>query len=324
MFVGHEFAAFALAVAGARWAGKNEDTALVVGLLAGASAFLPDLDLLVGTLAYASVVTGGTTASWEGLWSVSNAVHRGLSHTFLGALGGAILLTSTAIGRRSWSEGDRWSASGAATVGGTVVVGLLAVAIAAGGATEAFSIALVASGAVVLGAVSVAETELTRGEILAGSAAGFLAHPLGDVFLAAPPQFLYPLDHVLLTETVEFAADPTLNLLAIALVEVCTVWAGVLAYASVSRRSVRRALDPRALVGLAYPLPMAFVPTPTMVDAHWLGVTLVPTGAIGLLARPPAGATTRERAFHVLVTGLATISLASLAYGLVLLIPFGY
>jgi hypothetical protein len=323
MFVGHEFLAFAVGVAAARLAGKSDGTALTIGLLAGASALLPDLDLLVGALSYASVLTGGATASWEGLWGVSNTVHRGVSHAVLGGLGGAVVLTATAVGVRSWRTGDRWPVLGAFAVVVAVVVTLLDVAVTAGGARETLSIGLVLGGAVVLGTGAVSNTTRSRGELFGAAVIGFLTHPFGDIFLAAPPQFLHPLDIVLLTDSVRLAPDPTLNLLAIALVELGTVWAGVLAYASVSETSIRQAIDSRALVGLGYPVLMAFVPTPTMVDAHWLGITLVPLAGVGLLARPSVGASTRERGFARLVTGLATMTMGALMYGLVLRSPLG-
>lgn len=323
MFVGHEFLAFAVGVAAARLAGKHHGTALTIGLLAGASAFLPDLDLVVGALSYASVLSGGTTVSWEGLWGVSNTIHRGVSHTLLGGLGGAVVLATTAVGWRSWRNGDRLAVLGAIAVGVVVVGLLLDVAVTAGGVREALSMGLVLGGAVVLGTVAASKTICTNGELFGAAAIGFLTHPFGDIFLAAPPQFLYPLDLVPLTDSVRLAPDPTLNLLAIALVELGTVWAGILAYTTVSETAIRRATDRRAIVGLGYPVLMAFVPTPTMVDAHWLGITLIPLAGIGLLARSAPGAPTRERVFSKLVTGIATMTIGALVYGLVLFSPLG-
>ena len=323
MFVGHEFLAFAVGVVAARLAGKSDGAALAIGLLAGASAFLPDLDLLVGALAYGSVLTGGTTASWEGLWGVSNTIHRGVSHTVLGGLGGAVVLTATVVGWRSWRNDGRLPVLAAIAVGGAVVGTLLDIAVTAGGVREAFSMGLVLGGAVVLGTVAASKTTRSIGDLFGAAAIGFLTHPFGDVFLAAPPEFLYPLDTGLLTDSVRLAPDPTLNLLAIALVELGAVWVGLLAYATVSETGIRRATDRRAVVGLGYPLLMAFVPTPTMVDAHWLGITLVPLAGIGLLARSAAGAPTHERVFSKLVTGLATMTIGALAYGIVLRSPLG-
>ena len=323
MFVGHEFIAFAVGVTAARLAGKRGGTALTIGVLAGASAFLPDLDLVVGALSYASVLIGGTPASWEGLWGVSNTIHRGVSHTVLGGLGGAVVLTTTAVGLRSWREDNRVHVLGAIAVGVAVVGTLLDIAVGAGGVREALSMGLVLGGAVVLGTAAASKTTRTNGELFGAAAIGFFTHPFGDIFLAAPPQFLYPLDIVLLADSVRLAPDPTLNLLAIALVELGTVWAGVLAYATVSETAIRRATDRRAVVGLGYPVLMAFVPTPTMVDAHWLGITLVPLAGIGLLARSAPGAPTHERVFSKLVTGLATMTIGALVYGVVLLSPLG-
>lgn len=89
-------------------------------------------------------------------------------------------------------------------------------------------------------------------------------------------------------------------------------------------------MDFRAVVGLAYPLVMLAVPRPTMVDAHWLGVTIAPFAGIGLLSRRQPRLEAREwssvvtrgwplsvhpdRGIRTLATGLLTVTLAAAAY----------
>ncbi|MFW6265542.1 MAG: metal-dependent hydrolase [Halanaeroarchaeum sp.] len=314
MFVGHEFAAFALAVVLARRLGTSDATALTIGLVAGASAVLPDLDLLVATVSYAHLLGGPATASWDGLWSTSNAIHRGLSHTLVGGTGVAIVVTTAALARRSASAGTPRGSLGAIGVGLGVTIGLVSVARVAGGASETLSIALVLAGAILLGLVVGGRTSLGGRAIVGGAFVGLLTHPFGDVFMATPPAVFYPFQVTLLTESVRLAADPTVNLVAIAVVELTTVWAGVAAFASVRGVSLRRAVDPLAALGLAYPLLMAFVPRPTMADAHWLGFTLAPFGVVGTLTLLGRHHRRRNRLLRVLVTGLATVTLAAGSY----------
>lgn len=313
MFVGHEFVAFALGVVLARRLGASDASALAVGFVAGASAVLPDLDLLVGAVTYASLL-GGSSASWEGLWSASNAIHRGLSHTLVGGVGAAVVLTAAALARR-YSRTRTWGgALGAGGLGLAVVVGLTWIAFGAGGPSEVLSIGLVAVGAIVLGVLVEERTSLGTRAVFGAALVGLLSHPFGDVFMATPPQVFYPLDAAFLTESVRLAADPTVNLVGIAVVELLTVWGGVLAFASVTGVSLRRAVDPKAALGLTYPLLMAFVPRPTMVEAHWLGITLVPFGIVGTFVLRERRVGRSDRLLRALVTGLATVTLAAGAY----------
>lgn len=315
MFVGHEFLAFALGAGLARLAGTRAETALAVGIVAGASALLPDLDLLVGAVTYSSALGGATAASWEGLWGVSNAVHRGVSHTVLGGLGGATLLLATALGWRAWDRRAVRRALLAAVLAATGLGALLGTALLAGGGNELVSVAFVGLGTVVVGTAVATRTALSWREILGGALVGFLGHPYGDVFMAAPPTVFYPLDVMLLTEPIRLAGDPTLNLLGITGVELAAVWAGLLAYLRITDVPLHSVLDQWAVVGLVYPAVMLAVPRPTMVDAHWLGFTIAPFAGVGLLSRGEQ-TLANHRIVRALATGLATITFAAGAYAL--------
>ncbi|MGM0397547.1 MAG: metal-dependent hydrolase [Halobacteriota archaeon] len=322
MFVGHEFAAFALGVVLARRLGTSDATALAIGFVAGASAILPDLDLLVAAVAYADRLGGPAIASWDGLWSASTAIHRGLSHTLVGGVGVATVLTAVVHARRTARAGSKTGSLGAIGIGLAATVGLVSVARVAGGASEMLSIGLVLVGATVLGLVVAGRTSLGARAILGGALVGLLSHPFGDVFMATPPAVFYPFEVTLLSDSVRLAADPTMNLVGIAFVELVTVWAGVAAFASATGVSLRRAVDPLAALGLGYPLLMVFVPRPTMVDAHWLGFTLAPFGIVGTLTLLGRHHRRRDRLLRALVTGLATVTLAAGSYSFAYLLFF--
>lgn len=314
MFLGHAFAAFALAVVLARLAGQDDATAFSLGLVASASAFLPDLDLVVGAISYLSLLGGQVGASWEGLWGTSNAIHRGLSHTLLGGAGIAAIVTGVATSCRKRRASRTGASLGALAVVIVATVGLGAISWKAGGMRDAISIGVVLAGAVALGGAVATRTQLRGPFLLAGALVGLLFHPFTDVFMATPPRIFYPFDAAFLTESVRLAADPTINLVTVALVELGAIWAGVLAFASVQRLQVRRLISSWAGLGLLYPIVMVAVPRPTMADAHLLGFTLVPFGLVGVLGvvgRDPRRSAT---AFRAAGTALATVTIATVAY----------
>lgn len=313
MFLGHAFAAVALGVLFARLAGRDDATALSLGLVAGASAILPDLDLVVGAISYIPLSIGQMGASWEGLWGTSNAIHRGLSHTLLGGAGIAAVVTGVATSRANRrTEFTATSIAGLAVVG-VAAVGLGAVAWITGGIRELLGIGVVLAGAMALGAIVAARTSIRGSFLFSGATIGLLSHPFSDVFMATPPQIFYPLEVPFLAKSVRLATDSTLNLLAVSFVELGAVWVGVIAFASANRTPIRRLVSPWAALGVLYPLVMAFLPRPTMADAHWLGFTLVPFGLVGVLG-VLGQHRRREAVARAGVTALVTVTIAALAY----------
>jgi hypothetical protein len=101
--------------------------------------------------------------------------------------------------------------------------------------------------------------------------------------------------------------------LAVTFVELSAVWVGVVVYVRVAGRSLRRAVAPRALLGVAYAAAVVALPRPTMADAHWLGFSIAPTALVGLpsLWTP---ATPADRRLRAAATGLVTLTLAAVAY----------
>ncbi|MDS0299833.1 metal-dependent hydrolase [Halogeometricum sp. S1BR25-6] len=327
MFVGHEFFAFALAGVGVRLAGGDARTALTAGFVAALCALLPDLDIAYGFATYLLAVGRGAPLSWEAFWVVANGVHRVVTHPLpVGVAATCWFAAAAAVGRVRDARADVRAVSVTAA-GALAVVALLAAGavVPAMGRVAGDASAVVA--AVYLGTVCVAGLAVARrtdapvGVLVVAAGVGFLSHPFGDVFMAAPPPLFSPFAAAPPTGRVAFAADQTLNLLGVLFVEVAAVWAGFLVCLRLTGRRLREAFAGRAVVGVGY-APAAFLlPQPTMVDAHVLGFTVVPLAVVvGATAAGWGTGTRADRAVRGLATGLATLTVAGGAYLLVYLL----
>lgn len=323
MFVGHEFLAFAVAGAVTRLAGRDARTALAAGFVAALCALLPDLDVAYGFATYLLAVGHGTPLSWEAFWVVANGVHRVVTHPLpVGVAATCCFAAAAAVGRSRDTRADARAVSTTAAVAlalcALVVTGVVVSAVARGAGDASAVVAATYLGTACVAGVAVARRAVAPVGVLAVAAGvGFLSHPFGDVFMAAPPPLLSPFAPSPLTGRVAFASDQTLNLLGVLFVEAATAWAGFLVYLRLTDRRLRDAFAGRAVVGVGY-APAAFLlPRPTMVDAHVLGFTVVPLAVVvgaTAAARGPMPATRRERAVRGLATGLATLTVAAAAY----------
>ncbi|WP_256545958.1 metal-dependent hydrolase [Halobellus inordinatus] len=379
MFVGHEFLAFALAGLGAHRLGGDERASLWLGAVAALAALLPDLDVVYAVATYAAAVAGGTPLGWEAFWGVANGVHRVVTHPLPVGVVGTLVFGATVVAVRrgrgtnsnlaqptdSTGPNDveppspiaRRHSSIPAVAGVAVAVVAAITLLATFYTTDGGAATLVAAAfLLVVGVVGALagrrttaafagdRTSLSPTALTAAAGVGFLTHPFGDVFLAAPPPLLSPFGPPLLTERIVLATDPTLNLLGILFAEVATVWAGVAVFSRVTADRLggvrlRGAVDARAALGVGY-APAAFLlPRPTIADAHVLGFTIVPLAIVvalwagrsarARLQRADAEATgTADRsaparvdaAYVSVVVGLTTLTLAGVAYGAVYLL----
>jgi membrane-bound metal-dependent hydrolase YbcI (DUF457 family) len=94
MFIGHGLLAFALVALAGDALGWSRDRALWLGVLAGAFATVPDVDMLYAPIGVLGGVDGLFEAS-EAFWSASSVVHRTVTHSLVlgavAALGFALL-----------------------------------------------------------------------------------------------------------------------------------------------------------------------------------------------------------------------------------------
>jgi hypothetical protein len=339
VFVGHEFLAFALVAGVASLAGRDRQTTLWLGAVAAAAAVLPDLDLLVGVLSYVRQLGGEAVLSVNGFWGVSNVVHRRVTHPLAVVAPAAIGVAAAGVAWQAWrgrdadgresaddsraggsygsdSAGsrDRGRAALAAAVTALAVLPAFLLGDGVGGARGVFVASVFAVGVGCVGVAAAAWTGLSARDRLVAAAGGLLLHPWGDVLMSTPPPLLAPTDFQLLAERLVFAADPTLNLLAITFVELATVWIGTVVYVRVAGQSLRRAVAPRAVVGVGYVAAVVLLPRPTMVDAHWLGFSIAPLALVGLPSLRESSRPAADRRLRALATGLATITVAAVAY----------
>lgn len=327
MFVGHEFLAFAVAGVVVRLAGRDARTALAAGFVAALCALLPDLDVAYGFATYLLAVGRGAPLSWEAFWVVANGVHRVVTHPLpVGVAATCCFAVGAAVGRIRDARVDAPAVPTAAivafAVAGVVAAGTVVPAVARAVGDASAVVAAVYLGTAFVAGVAVARRAVAPVGVLAVAAGvGFLSHPFGDVFMAAPPPLFSPFAPSPLTERIAFAPDQTLNLLGVLFVEAAAVWAGFLVYLRLTDRRLRDAFAGRSVVGVGY-APAAFLlPRPTMVDAHVLGFTVVPLAVVvGATAAEWGTGTRTDRAVRGLATGLATLTVAAGAYLLVYLL----
>jgi membrane-bound metal-dependent hydrolase YbcI (DUF457 family) len=299
MFIGHALLAFALAVAGARRFSVSRERALQYGIVAGLFAAVPDVDVVyapVGLLMQ-SVETVGPDAFWE----VANVIHRGPTHSLVmaGLLAGAVSL---------WAVGSRSTrALSVSLVALLVAVGTLFSGLVGGVVVLVF----VVSGFVV-GEVA-GRKGLTPRPLLAVALVGLLSHPFGDLFTGSPPPFLYPFDVVLVAERVALHPDPTGQLLAAFAVELGAIWLAVWTYARLSEVRVATLVSPKASLGAGYAAAALLLPAPTMEQSAHFVFSVLAIGVVGAPVRPFSRTVDPLR---VLVTGLAAVTVAAVAYAM--------
>jgi membrane-bound metal-dependent hydrolase YbcI (DUF457 family) len=302
MMVGHGALAFALAAGAAVAVGLGRERALLFGAVAGAFGLVPDADIgyaVVGLFANGGFDPGELP---DVFWETGNIVHRGLTHSLVVGAVGALLFGLLA--RRGPLR-----AVAAAGLAGTVALTLAFPGLLEAGVMVSF---LLAGAAVALGA-----RWLGLGPFgVAGAAlVGLLSHPFGDVFTGTSPTLFYPLDLAVLPERVLLSSDPTLHLLGAFGTELVALWLAVVVYFLVRDRPLRAHLHRRAALGTSYAGAVVLLPLPTLAVSYQFVFGVLAVGAVVTLAGLPALDRRSPRTWHALVvTGLATVTVAWLAY----------
>ncbi|WP_210425028.1 metal-dependent hydrolase [Halorussus halobius] len=324
MMVGHAMVAFALgtAVAARRWPAER---ALAFGVVAGAFATIPDVDMLYAAFGLAQLDPTGARAFPELFWETSNVVHRSITHSL-------VVGPIAAVGF-AWAASNRGRMAAALVLSGLVALAFLASDLLGGAVMLAFLLAGVA--------VSLAAdrwTDLGARDLLVAGLLGLLSHPFGDVFTGAPPRLFYPLDEWLpggvaanpgmLADRVVLSADPTLNLLAVFGVELATIWFAGLVYLHVTDRGVFAHLDARAAVGVAYAIAVVAMPAPTLQVSYHFVFTILALAIVGVAPRLLPSRPLLSAEWHETITwgmtGLGAVSIAAVSYALAyVLFPAG-
>ena len=308
--------AVATAVAARRWPSER---AIAFGVVAGAFAAVPDVDMLYAVFGLAQVGLAGVWTMTEAFWRSSHLVHRAVTHSLVVGVVAAVAFAAAAAGRGSGvlSSHRAWSSLLAVTL----VVGLTGVSAAESGLLGGAVMAAFLLAGLAVAAVAASRTDFGPRTILAAALLGLLTHPFGDLFTGSPPHFLYPLDLRLLTERVTLLADPTLNLLAVFGVELATIWLAGYVYLRATDRRLLEHVDTRAAFGAAYALAAVTMPAPTLDVSYHFVFSILAVGAVGvapnlLPSRSVLSAEWNEAVTWVL-TGLTAVSIAALTYTLV-------
>lgn len=299
MFVGHALLAFALGALAAWWLGLSRERAVQLGVVAGLFAAVPDVDIVYAP--FGLLVGAAENLTADGFWEVADVVHRGPTHSLL--LGAAL-----AIAAGLWTSNSRTGRVGALSIGValTVLTGTLSGPIA-GLVTLVFVLA-------VLGVATVAQSRDISPQTVTGLALlGLLTHPFGDLFTGGPPPFFYPFDMGLVADRVLLHPDPTTHLLAAFAIELATVWLAVWTYAHLRGYVLTELVRPRAALGLGYAAAVLFMPAPTLEQSAHFVFSVLALGVVGAPTRPFSDGVDW---LETVVTGLAAVSIAALAYAM--------
>jgi membrane-bound metal-dependent hydrolase YbcI (DUF457 family) len=308
MFVGHALLAFAL-VGGVAIQLTDRRRALVLATVAAAFAAIPDVDILYALVGVAGAVTdtADPLRLARAFWQTGNVVHRAVSHSlvvapFVAAVA-AVVVAAHRRGRRP-------------TAGVAIGVGVVAVVTAVSGPLG-FLVAVAFLGLAFASATVVARrTSLSARTTFLVALVGLASHPFGDLLTGQPPAMLYPLPITVIAERVSLSPDPTLHLLAAFAVELAAVWAGVSVFLRLTGRRGRVA--PRAVLGAGYAGSLLLIPAPTLDLSYPFVFSVLAVGLAGLFprlrrARDAVALELPDRE-SALLTGLATVTLAWLAY----------
>lgn len=303
MIAGHVSLAFVIAALLAyRW-GVEARRCLTLGVFAAAFTLLPDVDIIFAWKEIAVILTSGLSGFVDSFWAASGEFHRGATHTLLA------LILSFAGFYTYYKKNINSLAFG--IVSASAVYGL-----AAGGLMGSMVMAVFAALGLKLTDISRERIEAREFLLVAGT--GLLTHPFGDVFTGNPPDFLFPLDMVLLESRVVLNADPVLNLLSVFLLEIFLLLAAVLVTVEISDEELFSLASPLALLGLLY-MPFYYViPEPTLsVSYHFVfsSVGLAIAGTIVLYIRESErGLTDLEDIISLGLNMVLTLLLAVASY----------
>lgn len=302
MMVGHAALAFALAGGVAHYVGVGRERALLFGLVAGAFAVVPDVDMGYAVVGIATAGTTDLSTLQAVFWESGLTVHRGLTHSLLVAGVAAVL-----FGLVAYRGPIRLLALGAL---GVLVAGAFVLGDSlAAGVMGSFVVAGV------LVAVGAGRLELDPRDTLAAAAVGMLTHPFGDVFTGTAPTLLAPFDVRFLPERVVFADDATVHLLVAFGIEITILWVAATVYLRLRGEPVGQYLHPGAVVGMAYAGMVFVLPPPTLEVSYQFVFSVLAFGIVGAFADLPVPDLRSPHSRRAIVlTGLATISIAWLSY----------
>lgn len=301
MFLGHATLAFAIAVLVATTMGVSRERALALGLTAGLFAAVPDVDMAYALAGLTATDGGGVLSVTESFWATSTLVHRAITHSLVVAVPASVafvLATRTRL--------ERVASAG-------ILTALVVLSFTVSGSLGGFVMLLFAVAGVLVSQWTT-RFDLDRSTMLAVAFLGLASHPFGDVLTGEPPRLLYPLNMTVFDGRIALHGDATLHLLGAFAIELAAIWLGVLAYHHATDTSIRKRVDARAAVGVAYGLAVFVIPPPTLDLSYHFVFSVLAVGIVGAVPHP-----IQRRlpdATSATVTGLAAVTIAGLGYAL--------
>lgn len=302
MFVGHAFVAFALGGSLAALAGLTRYRALQFGVVAGAFALVPDVDILHAVAGMLQADPTGVWTATAAFWDSSKTVHRAMTHSIVLAVPAAVGFALAAATRR------------VRLAAGVPLVGLVALGWVIGGPLAA-AILLLFVGAGVVVARGAAWWNVEPAMVFAAALVGLVSHPFGDLFTGSPPPLFFPIGTEVFGDRVTMLADPTLNLLAVFGLELATIWLGLFVAARLVGWSVVDAVDRRAATGALYGAAAFVLPPPTLETSYHFVFSVLAVGSIGMVSLVTR--VDRRQLARAAVTALTAVTLAGAAFAIV-------
>jgi membrane-bound metal-dependent hydrolase YbcI (DUF457 family) len=273
VFVGHALLAFALAVFLADRRDWPAERALTLGVVAGAFAALPDVDV-----AYALVaIDGGRlvgSADPEAFWDATRAVHRSMTHSLVVAIVAGPAFGFAAV--RGTGARPRIARSIAAVVLGAIVAAAIVASGPLGGAVMG-AFALVGAG---IATLVRRRTALSPRLVAIAATGALLTHPWGDLTTGRPPRLAYPFEILPIEGRVVLHADPTIHLLEAFALELAVVWLAIAAAARVTDRSLGDLADRSAAIGAAYGIGAVVMIPPTLSVSYHFVFSILSVGCL--------------------------------------------
>jgi membrane-bound metal-dependent hydrolase YbcI (DUF457 family) len=303
MMIGHAMLAFALGAWAAASLGVSNERALLIGAAAGVFATVPDVDMGYAAVGVVRLLTTPSAEFPEAVWDAGNTVHRGLTHSLVvGAIAATLFGLVANTGRiRYLSLGGL----GVAVLGTFVAVGPLRAAV-----LGAFTLTGV------LIAILFERIGLSARTVFGAALLGLLTHPFGDLFTGTTPTLFYPFDIRVLPELVELSGDPTIHLLGSFGLELGTVWFAVAVYLRLRGFGIWTYISPRAALGVGYAAMVFVLPPPTLAVSYQFVFSVLAVGLVGVIDLPWPDLYSLESRLRTGLTGLASVTIAWIAYGL--------
>ncbi|QLK26082.1 metal-dependent hydrolase [Natrinema zhouii] len=322
MFIGHALFAFAVAALVADWRGWDRRPALLVGIVAGAFAAIPDIDVayaLVGLLEWhaADGALGAPTAFWD----ASRAVHRSVTHSLVvGAIAAPAFGMLAVRGRTGRAHVVRLGAIG-------ILVALVAVALVWDGPLAALVMGLFAASGVLVARWSARASSLSPSTVAFAALWGLWSHPWGDLVTGSPPDWLFPFGSPALESRVVLHSDPTLHLLGAFAIELAAIALALVTICRLTDRSPFSSINRRAGVGAAYGVAALAVTPPTLEVSYHFVFSILGVGLLCGVVRETPSLTLPRASYRRLpssdavlersLTALAAIAVALAAYATV-------